>query len=145
MFGFLYKGIVNDDAVTLRNLVNRVMQEYASLSSAELKDAIARDFDDPYKLITDHEVFFTYAELPEFDIGFRRLRDDDDAHDISVIAKGKYTGFQLQAFGSGDVQCWAIGGATFRVTGPAKYLAKTMQQKYGIDDVSRDMKQLWHQ
>jgi hypothetical protein len=142
MFGFLHRGMVNDDAVLLHNLVDRAIRDYASLSPAEVRNAVDRDFEDPFKLIDQRRVYFTYTELAEMDIGFHRLGDDDDVHELNVIGKGKYTGFQLQAFGNGNSQCWAINGRTFRATGPAKSLAKTMARKYGIDNVSRDMQKI---
>ena len=142
MFGFLYKGQVNDDAVVLNNLVNKAVQDYASLPPKEIREAVNRDFVDPHKLVTDHQVFFTYSELPEFDIGFSSPRENNEVQELNVIGKGRYSGFQLQAFGDGNRQCWAIGGTTIQVTGPAKLLAKTMQKKYGVYDASRDMRSL---
>ena len=145
MFGFLYKGIVNDDAVTLRNLVNKSIKKYSGLSPSDIRRAVAVDFVEPYKLIDEHQVFFTYEELPEFDIGYTRLKDDAEFQELSVIGKGKYTGFQLHAQSESDMNCWAISGAAYRVSGAAKSLAKTMERKYGVDDFSRDMKQLYRQ
>lgn len=143
MFGFLYRGLVNDDAVLLGALVERAVHDYADLTPTEVRNAVDRDFADPNKKIDRHQVFFTYTELPEMDIGFPRLSDDDDVHDLSVIGKGKYTGFYLQVFGADNVHCFAINGKTFRATGPAKSLAKTMERKFGIDNVSREMQKAY--
>ena len=45
MFGFLIGGIVNDDAVRLKTMIDIVINKYGNLPIAEIADIVSKDID----------------------------------------------------------------------------------------------------
>ena len=136
MFGFLINGEVNDEAVRLKAMTDHVLKKYFPLTCEKLTEVVILEFPGEQHYIDAHFINFVVPELAHFcfmtTIG---PSPDSIGKQLSVLGRGKFAGFVL--FPTLDNWfCNVSDGIEYRATGGAKKLAKMMQKKYGVRDMS---------
>lgn len=137
MFGFLISAEVNDDSVKVKTLMDMALQKYASLPEAQLKLSIANDFDKDYCDVDTYYVTFVYRELEDFLFSLETTKHDGIAPTLSVSGRGKYAGIMIQATTDGDWYSNVSGGVAYQPTGGARSMAKIMEKKFGVTDMTK--------
>ncbi len=136
MFGWLIKGEVNDDAVRLKALADRVISKYLPLSRDDLEAAVKRDFPGEQSFFDRSDGTLVFQEAPEFTFGINInfLGTDDPVSGLTVSGIDKYAGFSLNVSAEGLWFCSAEDGVFARVTAGSKKLVKAMKAKFGVPD-----------
>lgn len=137
MFGFLIKGEVNDDAVKLKTFAGMAVKNYMHFSFNEAKKAIESDFEDSKRSIGEHHCTWIYAELPDFQFILSK-GVGDEVFTLMANGRAKYAGFTLYV-GDGGKQ-WSASvqdEICYRATGGAKKLIQLMENKFGIENMSK--------
>lgn len=139
MFAFLIKKEVNDDAVRLKLLCDKALNDYLLVPYDEALN-LARDrFQSRSFYLSSDEFGFVFAELPEFQ--FARSRNFPFGDCLFATGRGKYHGFQLWIKSDGqDCMCSVYDGVSSSATGGARKLAKLMEKKYNVQDITKMLK-----
>jgi hypothetical protein len=136
MFDFWKRSTTNEDAVTLKILTDLVISRYANLDYDSLTNIVSTDFDKNHHYIDNKTITFSYSELEEFHFTFSSSRVKVLDNYISVSGRGKYAGFLLQIIDGKKMHCSVSDGMIKKSTNSAKKIAKILQEKYGIRDLS---------
>ncbi len=137
MFGFLIKSEVNDDAVRLKTIVDDLVARYGKLHTNERPAALNRDF--PGNVHADeYNVTIQIARLNYFSFTYALSATPMDPDTIMVTGLGKYAGFMMFA-SPRAAHCEASDGILTRSTAGAKKLARTLDKKFGISDLTAEM------
>lgn len=132
------KGVSSDHAVRLKTLMDLVVSKYLDMPTDELSSAIQRDFPSGQSAVENYTVTFVFSGTPEFQFYLDRTNELRALRNVRAMGRGELTGFTL--FVNDGAERWfslAKDGVFSAATGAAKALAKAMEKKYGIDDLSR--------
>ncbi len=125
------------DAVKLMKLIELAANKYLFMPQDALMMALAADFPSACYGFDLDAVTFVFPAMPEF---YFTLSENEGAKSICVTGRGQYTGFTLFVPGRGYWHCSALHEPT--VT-PARALARAIERKFGIRDVSRSFEPEW--
>lgn len=137
MFGFLIKNEVNDDAVRLKTVVDDLVARYGDLPTADRPAALQRDLVDKVH-VDEHNVTFQVSRLDYFTFTYALSATPMDPDTIMVTGLGKYAGFMMFA-SPRSAHCEASDGILKRSTAGATKLARTLDKKFGISDLTAEM------
>lgn len=135
--GFAIKGEVNDRAVQLKTLVD-MAKRYLDLPTDALNAAVQRDFPGQQSAVENDCATFVYPDAPEFQFYINHTDLEASKRSLMVRGRGELTGYVLHV-NDGGTNWFSVAsdGPLTSATGAARKLAKTMQTKFGIDDLSR--------
>ncbi len=132
---FAIKSEANDHAVRLKTLTEMAAR-YLDLPADTLREVLARDFS--ASQISGDSFGFVYRTSPEFEFRISGIGKEKSARSIMVMGRGELTGYTLYGNDGGTLWFSVASDGPFSVaTGAAMKLAKTMQAKFDIDDLSR--------
>ena len=131
---FAIKEQASDSAVRLKTLAG-MASRYLAMPSDELAQALVRDFQAPAH---GDSTGFDYPEAPEFHFIISGIDKDAAKRSLMVIGRGELRGYTLHCNDGGQRWFSVVANSPFsEATGAAKKLAKTMQSKFGVEDLSR--------
>ena len=125
------------DAVKLMRLVELAASKYLFMPRDALMAALAADFPSQCYGFDLDAVTFVFPALPAF---YFTLSENEGAKSICVTGRGQYTGFTLFVPDRGHWHCSALQE---QIETGATALARVIERKFGIRDVSSNFEPAW--